>query len=469
MESIQAVVESTGQEHLLQFWAELSSEEKTHLEAQIRSVDFELTHRLTDTWIRQHPEPDEIETINPMPTLPIVDPTSGEAKDALAAGEEALSKGEVGLILVAGGQGTRLGFDGPKGSFPIGPVSGKSLFEYHAAKIHHYNNRYGCILPWYIMVGDTNEAATKAFFKANNYFGLQKNDISFFKQAMMPCVGEDGKIILDEKHSLAMNPNGHGGCIPALVDEGIIDDAKNRGVKSFSYFQVDNWAVKLADPYFIGYHLVNDGKMSAKIQRKVEPREAAGVYCEADGQYIVIEYTELDIYPQLMDMGPDGTLKHFAANAAIHMLDVAFIEEVYNRFADFPWHCSHKKIPIVNADGIRTTPEELNGYKFETFVFDAFRFSDNKPVALEIERLGEFTPTKQMTGPGSVEQARIDMSRYWAQWLKAAGIERSLDDVLIEIDPRFAFNQIQFVEKADSLSIPDSGNIFINAEGVVSQ
>jgi UDP-N-acetylglucosamine/UDP-N-acetylgalactosamine diphosphorylase len=469
MQSIQEVVESAGQQHLTQFWNHLSSEEQSHLEAQIRSIDFALTDRLTETWIKNHPKPDEFSTINPMPTLPIVDPSTEEAKNAKAAGEEALSRGEVGLILVAGGQGTRLGFNGPKGSFPIGPVSGNSLFEYHAAKIHHYNKRYGCILPWYIMVGDTNEAATRKFFESKDHFALGKENIIFFKQAMMPCVGEDGKIILDQKHSLAMNPNGHGGCIPALMDEGIMADAKTRGVKSFSYFQVDNWAVKLADPYFIGYHLLNNGKMSAKIQRKVEPREAAGVYCEADGHYIVIEYTELDIYPQLMDLDADGKLIHFAANAAIHMLDVGFIEDVYDQFSKFPWHCSHKKIPYVNARGNRIVPGELNGYKFETFVFDALRFSNSKPVALEIDRLGEFTPTKQMTGAGSVEQARKDMSRYWGQWLTAAGNTRNFNGTQIEIDPRFAFTKDEYLEKASQLEIPESGDVFIDATGTISQ
>jgi UDP-N-acetylglucosamine/UDP-N-acetylgalactosamine diphosphorylase len=432
-------------------------------------VDFELTERLTETWIKSQPEADHFKTIKPMPTLPIVDPATEDAKHAKAVGEEALSNGEVGLILVAGGQGTRLGFDGPKGSFPIGPISGHSLFEYHAAKIHHYNRRYGCVLPWYIMVGETNEAATKSFFESHDHFGLAKENIVFFKQAMMPCVGEDGKIILDQKYSLAMNPNGHGGCIPALMDEGIVADAKQRGVKSFSYFQVDNWAVKLADPYFIGYHLINHGKMSAKIQRKMEPREAAGVFCEADGRPIVIEYTELDIYPQLMELDSEGNLIHFAANAAIHMLDLGFVEEVYNRFSEFPWHCSHKKIPYVDAAGNRIVPEELNGFKFETFVFDALRFSTNNPVALEIDRLAEFIPTKQMTGAGSVEQGRKDRSRYWGHWLTAAGNTRNFNGTQIEIDPRFAFTQDEFVEKAGQLELPESGDIFIDADGAITQ
>jgi len=460
---------SRGQSHIMQFWDELSDHEQAHLAAQVASIDFDLVEQLTENWIRHTPEPLHFDSFEPIPVIPKATLDRSHAREAWEVGEEALRAGRVGLILVAGGQGTRLGYDGPKGAFPIGPVTGRTLFEYHADKIHHYNDRYGCVLPWYIMVGETNESATRDFFKKHDHFGLGEENVTFFKQKMMPCVGEDGKFFLESKGSLSMNPNGHGGSIPALVENGILDDSDSRGIDTLSYFQVDNWAVKLADPFFIGYHLLRNGEMSSKIQRKSDPHEAAGVFCLCDGKFRVIEYTELDIYPQLLDTNEDGSLIHYAANAAIHMLDTAFIRRVYDTFADFPWHCSHKKIPFIGSDGERVMPEAPNGYKFETFVFDALQYSQHDPVGLEIDRLGEFTPTKQMTGAGSVEKAREDMTRYWGGWLKKAGCTTDLSGSFVEISPRFAFTEEQFLEKAINFDWPAKGNIVIAPDGSLTQ
>jgi UDP-N-acetylglucosamine/UDP-N-acetylgalactosamine diphosphorylase len=467
--SLRDLLQSQGQDHVLRFWDDLSKQAQASLTAQIESIDFDLVNQLTETWIRNTPAPLHFDSFEPIPAIAKATLDRPDAREAWEAGEEALRAGRVGLILVAGGQGTRLGYDGPKGAFPIGPVTGRTLFEYHADKIHHYNERYGCVLPWYIMVGETNESATRDFFRQHDHFGLGKENITFFKQTMMPCVSDDGKFFLETKDSLSMNPNGHGGSIPALVENGILDDADERGIDTLSYFQVDNWAVKLADPFFIGYHLLRNGEMSSKIQRKTDPHEAAGVFCLCDGKFRVIEYTELDIYPQLLDTNDDGTLIHFAANAAIHMLDTAFIRRVYDIFHDFPWHCSHKKIPYIAPDGQRATPGTPNGYKFETFVFDALQYSQNEPVGLEIDRLGEFTPTKQMTGAGSVEKARQDMARYWGGWLKKAGCTTDLTDAFVEINPRFAFTEEQFLEKAANFNWPAKGNIVIGPDGSLSQ
>lgn len=458
-------LEDHGQGHVLHFWESLSEDEKNHLAQQVEGVDFPLVERLTQDWILTHPSPDSFTGIDPVPVIPASELDGPGVREALEAGEEVLRAGRVGLVLVAGGQGTRLGFDGPKGAYPIGPVSKRSLFAFHAEKIHNLQRRYGCRLPWYIMVGESNEEATRDFFAQHGFFGLREEDLRFFKQRMMPCVGDDGRFFLERPDSIAMNPNGHGGSIPAMVEEGITEDARARGVDVLSYFQVDNWAVKVADPFFIGYHVLREGAFSSKIRRKTDPQEKAGVFCLCDGQVRVIEYTEFDIYPKLLGTDPDGSVRYFAANAAIHVISVDFVEEVFKKFDAFPWHCSHKKIPHLDEHGTLVEPDAPNGYKFETFVFDALRYDTRDPVVLEADELGEFTPIKQLEGAGGVAAARADMAEYWAEWLRAAGCPFSLDGTAIEISPRFALTKPEFVEKAKSLAWPSQGPVAIDGDG----
>lgn len=455
-----------GQGHLLRFWDELDAAARQALLDEIAQIDFQLMTRLIDKWVLHEPPAEKFNDIQPVPMIP-ADPPSAEARDA---GEQALRDGRVGLFLVAGGQGTRLGFPGPKGMYPIGPVTKRTLFEYHADKIHDAQRRYGCCLPWYIMVSDTNEEPTRRFFEAQDYFGLGADNVKFVRQRMVPCVDMDGRFMLAEPGRLAMNPNGHGGCIPAMVETGVIADARNRGVDILSYFQVDNWAVKLADPVFIGHHVLRRAEMSSKNHRKNDVRESVGVHCLCDGQYRVIEYTELDIYPQLLETTPDGRIVHAAGNPAIHILSVDFVERVYRHFEDFPWHRANKKIPCINEDGALLAPEKPNGYKFETFIFDALRFVRHEPVCLEIHRCGEYTPVKQHHGSNSVIAAWESMREYWGDWLETAGckVPRDKDGkvaVPVEISPRFAFSKEEFLQKMAGRIIEFTGHIAIGQDG----
>jgi UDP-N-acetylglucosamine/UDP-N-acetylgalactosamine diphosphorylase len=320
------------------------------------------------------------------------------------------------------------------------------------------------------MVSDTNKEETRAFFAENGFFGLNPADVTFFTQRMVPCVDEAGKFILEDRASLAMNPNGHGGSIPALVDNGIIADAKARGIDTLTYFQVDNLAAKVADPLFIGYHIQRNAEMSSKCHRKNKPREAVGVHCICDGgEYRVIEYTELDIYPQLLETDDTGEVVYYAGNPAIHILSTGFVERIYNEYDQFPWHRAHKKISFVNDAGEKVSPEKPNGYKFETFVFDALRFVAHEPVALEMGRAGEYTPIKQFEGDNSVVAAWNAMRAYWGEWLEAAGcvLPRNADGAIaakIEISPEFALTKDEFVAKTAGYSWP-AGDIGIAADG----
>jgi UDP-N-acetylglucosamine/UDP-N-acetylgalactosamine diphosphorylase len=459
-----------GQDHIFRFWEALQEKARLEFLRQIEDVDFALMERLIETWIRHEPEAEKFDEIRPVPVIPKVDPARPDAAEAREAGEDALRQGRAGLFLVAGGQGTRLGFNGPKGAYPIGPITGKSFFAYHAEKIHNLQQRYGCVLPWYIMVSAANNSATQAFFDAHHHFGLDPENIRFITQRMVPCIDENGAFMLESPGRLAMNPNGHGGCIPAMVEGGVIEDARARGIDLLSYFQVDNWAVQVADPYFIGCHALANAEMSSKNHRKNKPREAVGVHCLCDGEYRVIEYTELDIYPQLLETDDEGNVIHYAGNPAIHILSADFVQRVYDHFDEFPWHRAHKKIPCIDAEGRRIEPESPNGYKFETFVFDALRFIKHEPVALEIQRDGEYTPIKQFEGDNSVVAARRSMNRHWGGWIEKNGQKppRNGDGEIaidIEISPRFAWTETEFLEKSKGKTWPIDADLAIDAEG----
>jgi UDP-N-acetylglucosamine/UDP-N-acetylgalactosamine diphosphorylase len=472
--ALRALATEFGQGHVFDFWGQLNADGRAALLAQLDQVDFPLMDRLAREWVLDQPAPEVFRDITPVPALPVASKDDPAAREAWDAGEEQLRGGKVGIFLVAGGQGTRLGFPGPKGCYPIGPITQKTIFQYHAEKINNLERRYGCVIPWYIMVSDTNEAATRDYFEANRYFGLSSQAVTFLKQRMVPCMDENGRFMLEAPGRLAMNPNGHGGCIPAMVENGVIDDARRRGVEMLSYFQVDNWAVKVADPYFIGYHALRGAAMSSKVHRKREPRESVGVHCLCDGVYRVVEYSELDIYPQLLETDSDGNVVYYAGNPAMHILSTDFVQSTYDRFDEFPWHLAHKKIAFLDADGQLVKPDKPNAYKFETFVFDALRFATHPPVALEIHPLGEYTPTKQFDGDNSVVAARQSMANLWGGWLERTGciVPRKTDGdvaVPIEISPAFALDEEEFRAFSQGQSWEIGDGLAIAADGTVTR
>ena len=467
---LKATADQYGQGQIFRFWDRLNARERAALLEQAAGIDFEFMDRLIAKWVRSEPPAEKFNDIQPIPVIPPGDLARLDARAAHDAGEQALRDGRVGIVIVAGGQGTRLGFDGPKGAYPIGPITKKSIFQYHAERIRALERRHGAAIPLYLMVSDINEGATRDFFREHDFFGLPEANVLFFRQRMVPCVDQDGLFILEAPGRLAMNPNGHGGCIPALVDTGCTSDAKARGVDTLYYFQVDNWAIKMADPFFIGYHVSRKGEMSSKIHRKEELREKVGVHCLCDGEYRVIEYSELDLYPQLLELDGHGGIKHFAGNPAMHILDVGFVERIASRYGEFPWHRAFKKIPYLDEAGNLVKPESENGYKFETFIFDALRYIHHEPIALEILRHGEYTPIKDFDGTNSVTRAWREQNEFWANWLEAAGaaVPRKPDgtpSIMIEISPLFALDQAEFCARSDSYSWPVDADLAIGPDG----
>ncbi|MCC8108130.1 MAG: UDPGP type 1 family protein, partial [Planctomycetes bacterium] len=383
--------------------------------------------------------------------MPITHADPHQGAKSKRVGEDALRQGKAAAFLVAGGQGTRLGFNGPKGAFPVGPVSGRTLFQWHAEQILARSIRYRSVIPWYIMTSRENDADTKAFFDQNDYFGLARENVVFFQQDMVPCLDLDGKMLLADVDRVAMNPNGHGGSLFGLRTSGALDDMRRRGIEYISYFQVDNPLVTICDPVFLGLHILAGSEMSSKVLMKAAPDERIGVACLQDGKPTVVEYIDMDETSQNA-VGPDGRLTFWAGSIAIHIINVPFVERVAGS-ESLPWHQSRKKVPYF--DGARVVkPKTENAVKFETFVFDALPFADAF-LNLEVSREHEFAPVKNATGVDSAESSRQLLTRYFAEWLVQAGIPVPFPDNLpsaatgpfLEISPLYALDAEELAGK----------------------
>ncbi|HVP12750.1 MAG TPA: UDPGP type 1 family protein, partial [Phycisphaerae bacterium] len=386
--------------------------------------------------------------------LPVqVIPRESVGTEVVARGRSLLEAGKVAAFTVAGGQGTRLGFDGPKGAFPISPVRNKPLFQIFAEGILATDRRYGCRTQWYIMTSPANDAETRQFFREHSHFGMEAGQVTFFQQGVMPAFDQDGRILLDEKHRLTLAPDGHGGSLLALARTGMLADMAERGVEYISYFQVDNPLVMCLDPVFIGLHAAHKTEMSSKALPKADDLERVGNFAMAGGRQMVIEYSDLP--DELAHArNPDGSRKFDAGNIAIHLLSRSFVERLTADPASFalPWHKARKKVPYVDlTSGRRIEPAEPNAIKLESFVFDALPLAKH-PVVMGTSRAEEFSPVKNATGVDSVDTARRDTSRRAARWLEVAGFKVPRNaagepDAVFEISPLLALDAEQLGER----------------------
>jgi len=418
-------VEEAGQGHVLRFWDSLSREGRGRLLCDLAGVDWDELARLVEEHLvhrRPHELPPDLEPA-PFIPLPRSEAEAADRRRAAERGEALLAAGQVAAVVVAGGQGTRLGYDGPKGCFPIGPVSGHPFFRLFAESLLAARRACGAAIPWYIMTSDANDRATQDFFEAHNYFDLPRADVRIFRQGMMPAVDFQGKLLLAERDRLALSPDGHGGSLRALARAGMLADMARRGIEFISYFQVDNVLVPPIDPVFLGYHAARRCEMSAKMARKRDPKEKIGAFAVSRGRLRVIEY--IDLPDDLATARDPRTreLRFDAGSIAIHILGRRFVERLTadGRFA-LPFHRAEKKIPCVDGNGRPVNPAESNGVKFETFVFDALPLAERTTV-LEIDRAEEFSPVKNADREDSPATARRDMVRRAAAWLEQAGVE----------------------------------------------
>jgi UDP-N-acetylglucosamine/UDP-N-acetylgalactosamine diphosphorylase len=445
-----------GQEHLLRWWDDLDTPSRDHLLSDIESIPWDQLDPLIETHVRKKPADVAPTNLEPAPVYPCEPDADREAlyRDAIARGEERIRAGKVAAFTVAGGQGTRLGFDGPKGAFPISPVKKKTLFQLFAETILAVRQRYGVDVRWYVMTSPTNHQQTVGFFEDHECFGLPQEDVILFSQGMLPSFDFDGKVLMEDKHQLALAPDGHGGSLKALAASGALRDMQSRGIEIISYFQVDNPLVKPFDPLFIGLHAQTGSEMSSKVAPKVEDLERVGNVCLHEGRVTVIEYSNLP--DELAHArNSDGSRTFDAGNLAIHLLDVSFVDRIVARRFELPYHRAEKAVPWTDENGIVQTPPAPNAVKLETFVFDALPLAKN-PLVLEVDRAEEFSPVKNATGVDSVETATRDQIRRAARWLQAANvvIPSKADGepaVTLEIAPACALDANDLRRRTDSI------------------
>ena len=364
-------------------------------------------------------------------------------KTCYELGMKAITENKVATVLLAGGQGTRLGFDGPKGMYDIGMPSKKTLFNLIAERILKLTqlaqtNGERIKIPLYIMTSPMNHEITKKYFEENAFFGLPSEDVIFFAQGTLPCLTQNGQIIMENQYQCAMAPDGNGGIYPAMEKSGVLDDMKNRGIEHIHTFAIDNALVKPADPVFIGYCIDEKADCGNKVLWKQDPHEKVGVIAERDGKPCVIEYSELS--EEMAEQTKVGRKKlvYGAANICNHYYSISFLENEVKPNQGNYYHIAKKKIPFWDGEKKEiVTPTENNGMKLESFIFDVFPLSKNMAI-LEVERNDEFAPVKNAPGSpsDSPDTARDMLSNLAKKWLRDAGCVFYIkDDGLCEVSP----------------------------------
>lgn len=401
LQEAQNKLSGTGQEHLLRYYDELSGEQREFLLAQIDDLDLGLLKCIGDS--SKELEKGKIEPMGAV-TKEEVEKNRIRFENI---GIRALKGHKVGAVLLAGGQGTRLGFDKPKGMLNIGVDQELYLFEQLIRNIMQVRDKTGTWVPLFIMTSEKNNEETLAFFKEKNYFGYNRDYIYFFVQNMAPSVSYDGKILMEAKDKISTSPNGNGGWFTSLVDAGLLGKLSEMGVEWLNVFSVDNVLQKIADPVFVGAVLENDCVCGAKVVAKADPSERVGVLCLEDGKPSIVEYYEMTD-EMIHSRDDDGKLLYNYGVILNYLFRVDILEQIMKK--NLPTHVVEKKIPYINEYGEYVKPDEPNGYKFEKLVLDMIHMMDNC-LSFEVEREREFAPIKNATGVDSLESARELMKK----------------------------------------------------------
>lgn len=398
MDYIQAekLLREHGQEHVLRFYNELSPEQQKSLLDQIASIDWRIFNVLTASDVMAGRGKFE-----PLGAL-TVEEIEKKKPEYEKAGIEALSAQKVGAVLLAGGQGTRLGFDKPKGMLNVGINKTLYLFEAHIKWLLHIKDICGSFVPLYIMTSDINNKDTVAFFEEHGYFGYDKSYVRFFVQEMTPAVDYNGKIYMSEKGKIALSPNGNGGWFRSMLKAGLVDEMKEKGIEYLTAFSVDNVLQKINDPAFVGATILSGADIGAKVVRKADEREKVGVLCLEDGKPSIVEYYEMtDEMAERRD--ENGRLAYDFGVILNYMFKLNKLIELAGK--DMPLHIVKKKIPYIDRNGNKVSPDEPNGYKFETLILDMVHLMDSC-LSYEVVREKEFAPIKNRTGVDSLDTAR---------------------------------------------------------------
>lgn len=431
--------QKADQGQVFAFWDELDYSQKQTLLQSISQIDPVRANEIFKATMK--PNEEQIESsgcLQPLPervTASLLESSQEEIDAWRTRGKNLIAQNKVAVVLLAGGQGTRLGSKDPKGCFNVGLASSKSLFQLQAERIHKIQQLAateftggkdsGVVVPWYIMTSGATHETTLQFFEDHSYFGLSRENVFLFKQGTLPCFSKDGKIFMEDKEVVSTAPDGNGGVYRALVASSVLSDMQKRGIQHVHMYCVDNCLGRVADPVFIGFSAEKGVDIATKVVRKRAPNESVGLVVLRNGKPAVAEYSEID--PVLcQEKDNEGRLRFRAANIVNHYYSVRFLESVAEWHHTLPYHVAKKKIPHINpVNGKNVEPQEPNGVKLEQFVFDVFpRTALENFACLEVERQEEFSPLKNgrgTTGQDDPDTGRRDILSQGRRWLEAAG------------------------------------------------
>lgn len=447
-----------GQDQVFTFYDSLSASEQVALFEQLEKFKPDYINEITERALSPAKTEDgntktELQPLPESATASILDSAKEDIDRWYDLGLDLISQNKVAVVLMAGGQGTRLGSSAPKGCFDIGLPSHKSLFQIQAERIRKVeelaakkSGGAAAVVPWYVMTSGPTRGPTEAFFKKNNYFGLKESNVFIFEQGVLPCISNDGKILLESKSKVAVAPDGNGGIYQALVVQGVLDDLRKRGIEHIHAYCVDNCLVKVADPVFVGFSASKKVDIATKVVRKRNATESVGLILQKNGRPDVVEYSEIDeATASAEDPQQPGVLKFRAANIVNHYYSFNFLESIPLWAHKLPHHVARKKIPSVDiSSGESIKPSKPNGIKLEQFVFDVFPMLElSKFACLEVKREDEFSPLKNASGTGEddPETSKHDIMNQGKRWVEATGaiVEGETADIGVEVSPLFSY------------------------------
>ena len=438
------------QDQVFAFYDGLDGPGKAALYKQLSSFDPDYINKITDRALNP-PKTNDADTqagLEPLPesaTLSILDSSAEDIEKFYQAGLDLIAENKVGVVLMAGGQGTRLGSSAPKGCFNIGLPSNKPLFQIQAERIRRIqtlaskkaNNGKQVVVPWYVMTSGPTRGPTEKFFQENSYFGLEKENVFIFEQGVLPCFSNEGKILLESKGKVAVSPDGNGGIYQALVTFNVLEDMRKRGIEHIHAYCVDNCLVKVADPVFIGFSASKNVSVATKVVRKRNATEPVGLILLKNGKPDVVEYSEIDKATAEAKDPHSDLLKFRAANIVNHYYSFEFLKSIPKWANTLPHHIARKKIPYVDTEkGETIKPETPNGIKLEQFVFDVFPMIPlAKFACVEVRREDEFSPLKNATGKGvdDADTSRRDILQQGKRWAEKANA--IVSDEGVEVSP----------------------------------